>query len=79
MVILAVMADNHERCKKAYDRLRSMVKGAGPNDRARIGARCSAWVDPTGAQWLDIKKLVDKDMIKSVWRGCQMTIFQKAD
>ena len=63
------MAHERERCKKAYDRLRSMVQGAGPNDTARIGARCSAWADPTRAQWKDVNKLVDKDMIKSIWRG----------
>ena len=34
-----VMADERERCKRAYNRLRSMVQGARPNDTARIGAR----------------------------------------
>lgn len=65
----AVMANERERCKRAYDRLHSMVQGVGPNDTARIGACCSTWADPTGVQWKYVNKLVDKDMIKSIWRG----------
>ena len=60
------MADEHERCKKAYDRLRSMVQGVGPNDMARIGARCSTWANPTRVQWSEVNKIVDKDMVKSI-------------
>ena len=63
------MADERETCKKSYDRLRSMVQGVGPNDTARIGARCSTWTNPTGVQWSEVNKIVDKDMVKSIWRG----------
>ena len=61
------MAKDRERCKKAYERLFSMVQGIGPNDRAHIGAQALVWADPSGAQWSEIKKIMDKDMIKSVW------------
>ena len=63
------MGDERERCKRAYDRLRSMVQGVGPNYTARIAARCSRWADPTGVQWTEVNKILDKDMIKSIWRG----------
>lgn len=63
------MADDRDRCKRAYERLRSMVQGVGPNDTARIAARCSTWANPTGVQWSEVNKIVDKDMVKSIWRG----------
>ena len=63
------MADDREKSKRAYERLRSMVQGCGPNDTARIAARSSQWATPTGVQWKEVNSLVDKDMIKSVWRG----------
>ena len=46
-----------------------MVQGARPNDMACIGACYSTWANPTCIQWKDINKLVDKDAIKSIWRG----------
>ena len=61
------MAKDCERCKKAYEHLGLMFQGAGPNDR--IGAQALVWADPIGAQWSEIKKKVDKDIIKSVWQG----------
>lgn len=63
------MADDRDKSKRAFERLRSMVQGCGPNDTARIAARCSQWATATGVQWKEVNTLVDKDMIKSVWRG----------
>ena len=46
-----------------------MVQAARPNDKACIGSRALVWANPTRAQWSEIKKIVDKDMIKRVWQG----------
>ena len=39
------------------------------NDTARIAARTSEWASATGVQWKEINQIVDRDMIKSIWRG----------
>ena len=62
------MATN-EDAKKAYDRLQQMASASTINETARIAGRTSRWAPVTGAQYAQVNKDVDKDMVKSVWPG----------
>ena len=62
------MATN-EDAKKAYDRLRQMADALTINETARIAGRTSRWAPVAGAQYAQVNKDVDKDMVKSVWPG----------
>ena len=62
------MATN-EDAKKAYDRLQQMASASTINETAHIAGRTSRWAPVTGAQYAQVNKDVDKDMVKSVWPG----------
>ena len=60
------MATN-EDAKKAFDRLQQMASASTINETARIAGHTSCWAPMTGAQYEQVNKDIDKDMIKSVW------------